>query len=104
METTKGYAPGTERAQKALPFFEAAAPFVNLNGTSREELQRQKEEAISAIREAYEALTRAAPHARDWQTASQDAFRQASREHVFRLECLRLLCAALEAEHEIILG
>lgn len=59
-------------------------PTVHINGTSREELQRQNREAWAAINAAITALNNAAPHARDYYVEGEEAFRKAAAEHLTR--------------------
>jgi hypothetical protein len=51
-------------------------PFVNLNGTSRAELVKQAFDVSSAAETLIQALGRAAPHGRDYQTVTQDRYKQ----------------------------
>ena len=50
-------------------------PVVNLNGTSREELIKQAFDVSSAAESLIQALGRAAPHGRDYQTTTNLRFR-----------------------------
>ena len=50
-------------------------PFVNLNGTSREELIKQAFDVSSAAETLIQALRDAAPHGRDYQTASPEKYK-----------------------------
>lgn len=59
-------------------------PTVHINGTSREELQRQNREAWAAINTALTALNNAAPNARDYYVQGDEAYRQAAVEHTAR--------------------
>lgn len=52
-------------------------PTINLNGTSGEALARQYSEVAAAAMRLVEALGRAAPHGRDWQTRPDVDFAQA---------------------------
>lgn len=57
-------------------------PIIHLNGTSGEELLNQAENAERALREAYDAICKAAPHARDYYVNQDpDAFRKARKAH-----------------------
>ncbi len=62
------------------------APLININGTSADELLAQIINAMTAVRKAMQVVTDAAPHGRDYQTASDgSAFRLATNEHRSRL-------------------
>lgn len=50
-------------------------PFVNLNGASRESLIQQHADVASAAESLIQALGRAAPHGRDYQTVGVDAYK-----------------------------
>jgi len=63
----------------------AIVPTVHLNGTSRDELVAQLRTAIEAIHAAESALTKAAPHGRDYYPQGSDAIRVAQQEHAARL-------------------
>ena len=63
---------------------ELTRPTVHLNGTSREELQRQLEEAGSALQIAMTALCAATPNARDYYPQGSAAVTSAIKEHVDR--------------------
>lgn len=60
-------------------------PTVHLNGTSREELIRQLQQAVTALMEAHYALENAAPHGRDYYPQGEGAIQQAIAEHRERL-------------------
>ena len=60
-------------------------PTVHLNGTSRDDLERQIENASLACRKAIIALEEAQPNARDYYTQGGDALRSAIREHNARV-------------------
>ena len=62
-------------------------PLVNLNGTSREELQRLYHDAYAAIENAMSKVNAAAPHGRDYQTVP-GAYQVARAEHIARLNRL----------------
>lgn len=49
-------------------------PVVNMNGTSREELMRQAFDVSNAAEALIQALGRAAPHGRDYQTTSYERY------------------------------
>jgi len=75
-------------------------PTIHLNGTSKEELCEQIRNAGSALHDAIEALSKAAPHGRDYYPQGDDAFRKAQEEHNSRLYRL----AAVQAELAQIYG
>jgi hypothetical protein len=60
-------------------------PTIHLNGTSREELIRQLQQAVTALTEAHRALENAAPHGRDYYPQGKGAIQQAVIEHRERL-------------------
>lgn len=60
-------------------------PQVNLNGTSRTDLQEQAFNCLKAIENAIEILQRNAPHGRDYQTLDSNAYATARKEHYLRL-------------------
>lgn len=65
-------------------------PTVHLNGTSREELQRQIREAHDAVAKALDVLGKAAPHARDYYPQSKMAICEAQAEHRLRMTRLEV--------------
>ena len=67
------------------------APIVNLNGTSKDALMEQVGNARSAIDDALKALTLATPHGRDYQTASEGAYRLAAAQHRDRVAALTVV-------------
>jgi hypothetical protein len=50
-------------------------PYVNLNGASRESLIQQHADVAGAAEALIQALGRAAPHGRDYQTVGTDAYK-----------------------------
>lgn len=70
-------------AEKPLSF-----PVVNLNGTSRKELQEQCRNAWTAIQDALEAMAKMVPHGRDYQTVSFEHYCLARDQHVARCRSL----------------
>lgn len=75
------------------------APIVHLNGTSKSGLIDPIEEALDAIREAYDKLKKCAPNGRDYYPyeQSQQALSRAQTEHRERLLALHNLQSELEA-------
>lgn len=73
-----------------------STPTVHLNGTSREELQNQLQEAIWATENAIRKLANAAPNGRDYYPQGQNAWSRANDEHVARLGKLQSVVDDLE--------
>ena len=72
-------------------------PTVHLNGTSAKDLYADNENAYNAVREAVEALTKAAPNGRDYYVQEAGAFYVAQDEHFDRMKRLQSVQAELEA-------
>ena len=70
-------------------------PTVHLNGTSREELLRQVQDAWHAVWQARDALAKISPNARDYYPQGMSAFPAAVREHDRRARAL------LEVQEEL---
>lgn len=64
------------------------APSIHLNGTSREELVRQMQDAVDALNLALGALHDAQPNSRDYYPQGPDAIQKAEFHHRRRLEDL----------------
>ena len=64
------------------------APIVNLNGTSREELINQIQQANAAINNAIDALMDAMPHGRDYQLNKSGEYEVARGAHLAKIEML----------------
>jgi predicted nucleic acid-binding protein len=75
-------------------------PTVHLNGTSREELLQQVEFAGQALCNAYDALAKMAPHARDYYPQGPDAILAATKEHSDRLHRLATINSEIERIYE----
>ena len=71
-------------------------PSVHLNGTSREELLRQVQNAGQAVFQARDALAKASPNARDYYPQGEHAYPAARAEHDRRAMVL------LEVEEELL--
>lgn len=71
-------------------------PTIHLNGTSKEALLEQWEEAYNALRIAIEKLAAAAPNGRDYYPQGPDAFAKATEEHRERLRKLTTVHAELQ--------
>ena len=63
-------------------------PTVHLNGTSREELEKQQMNVYNASRKLLEALACASPHARDYYVQDDMAAIEASREYSARFDAV----------------
>ena len=63
-------------------------PTVHRNGTSREELLRQVQDAGQAVFQARDALAKASPNARDYYPQGMSAFPAAVKEHDRRARML----------------
>lgn len=76
-------------------------PSIHLNGTSKQALLEGYLEAASAVFSAAEALSEAAPNARDYYPQGDNAFKQAQEEHNARLAKLNSVLVELQqlAEH-----
>jgi hypothetical protein len=64
-------------------------PQIHMNGSGAKALAEQAEAARQALYAAQEALSAAAPNARDYYTIGDDAFRVARAEHEARQTALR---------------
>ena len=71
-------------------------PTVNLNGTSGKELFETNLNVVDTLRNAINALARACPNGRDYQTMGPDAHRKAVAEHEQRQERLLYVLAEME--------
>lgn len=78
------------------------APIVHRNGTGKEELLRQREEACHSLWHALEELSRMAPNARDYYP-EPGLFERARALHVARAKALRDVYDGIMAEREAIL-
>ena len=76
-------------------------PTVHIGGTSQDALIDQLTDTISAIDAVQRTLRVAAPNERDYYPQGPAAFKQASRDHQARVECLEAVQAELQelAEH-----
>lgn len=74
------------------------APAVHMNGTSKDELTKQIETALDAIRDAYDALKQCGPNGRDYYCHQQapQAMEKAQQEHRARLLTLHNLQTEME--------
>ncbi len=72
-------------------------PTVHMNGTSRDELEKQLRDASDAIRKAMAVLHKACPNDRDYYVRSQDAGLAARAQHRSRMQRLESVRQELEA-------
>lgn len=75
-------------------------PTVHLNGTDAQELAEQALGVLNALRETYEAMRRATPHARDYyvQDNGDAAILNAHNEHSLRLKAINELMDVYTSE------
>jgi ferritin len=71
-------------------------PTVNMNGTSGKELFETNLAAVEKLRDAIDALAKACPNGRDYQTLGREAMKRAVEEHGQRMERLKYVLAELE--------
>lgn len=60
-------------------------PTIHLNGTSKQSLLDDLDEAFSALNEAFDKLKRTAPNGRDYYLQGEEAFIKAGDAHTTRL-------------------
>lgn len=60
-------------------------PSIHLNGTSASEIIKQLEAVVDALRQTEEAMTAAAPNARDYYVQGPDAYKTACAQWADRL-------------------
>ena len=75
-------------------------PRIHGNGTGRARLEEQFERAGHALHEALEALSEAAPNARDYYVIDAGAFGRARDEHEARLRAVQGAKQEIEALHQ----
>lgn len=75
-------------------------PTIHLNGTSRDELERQIMDAAYALQEAISKLKGMAPNGRDYYPQGPDAIIQATSEHRIRLKKVKEIYEELLAIYE----
>lgn len=90
-----------EQISKWVPPQPMMVPTLHLNGTSRRELISQLLGAATAVSKAQDALGQAAPHGRDYyvqddSATAGDAIRQATLQHISRLQRLESVRKELE--------
>lgn len=71
-------------------------PVVNMNGTSGKDLFEMNLAAVGKLRDAIDALAKACPNGRDYQTLGPDAMRKATNEHSQRMARLLDVKAELD--------
>ena len=81
---------------------ELVFPTIHLNGTSREELERQCENAGQALRDALTALIQMAPNQRDYYTQGMEAWKAAVLRSVARRDCVERVLNEVQRIHEAI--
>jgi len=75
-------------------------PTIHLDGTSAVALYEQAVAACRALRAALDAVSEAAPNARDYYVIDSRAFRKATQEHDAIHDALRVAIAHFEAHAE----
>jgi hypothetical protein len=63
---------------------EIMVPMVHLNGTSKQSLLDQYENAIKALEDAKDVLLKSAPNGRDYYPKGPDAYEIARKQHYSR--------------------
>ncbi len=72
-------------------------PFIHIGGTSKQSLLDDNCEALHALRQAYEALSKASPNGRDYVPFGGPAlYNEARKEHVARLEKIASVITELD--------
>jgi hypothetical protein len=64
---------------------EIMVPMVHLNGTSKQSLLDQYENAIKALEDAKDVLLKSAPNGRDYYPKGPDAYGVAFNQHITRV-------------------
>lgn len=64
-------------------------PTIHLNGTSKDELYRNLDDAVTAIFHALTAIHKTGPNGRDYYPQGPDALTQAQAEHESRIDRIR---------------
>jgi hypothetical protein len=77
---------------------EVVFPIVHGNGTSVDELVRQRRDAMKALREAGEALRAMYPNGRDYYVGEPGRYAAAVSQHESRLADIERLYRSVEAE------
>ena len=81
----------------SVPTIPVAVPFVHLNGTSRESLLSQLEDAYTAVNSAMDALRQSAPNGRD-AYPQPGLMERLEAQHRTRQEYLQAVLDSIEAE------
>jgi len=71
-------------------------PTIHFNGTGADDLLADNRAAYNAIRAAYDALRKTAPHGRDYYPQSEEAIQHAVDEYRARLTALHGVMAELD--------
>jgi hypothetical protein len=79
-------------------------PTIHLNGTSKNELYRQLQEAHAALQDAQRMLAEAGPNARDYYLQGSDAIYRAQDEHYARMLKLTEVSKDLEELMDHVVG
>lgn len=72
------------------PEWTVQTPLIHLNGSGRENLAKQYEAALDAVRNAIDKMISVTPHMRDYYplTNGEEAYKRAQTEHAERLKAL----------------
>jgi folate-dependent phosphoribosylglycinamide formyltransferase PurN len=81
---------------RGLLFRPEQVPVVNLNGTSKRELLDLNITAMTAVDQAMQALAKAVPHGRDYQTVDKSRYEAAREWHTQLMRELRNVHGELE--------
>lgn len=73
-------------------------PVVHLNGSGAVNLKDSLLKIVNQLHDAYSALARNSPHARDYYVLGDDAFQKARRQHE---QNLHILCCMIEQYEQI---
>ncbi len=76
---------------------EVVAPFVNLNGTSKDDLIEQLTEVYSKLNDVYEAMRQATPNGRDYYMG-EVPYEEARLQHMRRMKTVQDLQQELETQ------
>jgi len=71
-------------------------PTVHLNGTDKQDLLNQLQEAIGSVEDAGKSLAKASPHLRDYYTQPKGEWNRAQDQHEARIVKLREIVKELE--------
>ena len=85
----------TDKNKYGTELYKLQAPMVHLNGTARQVLAGDLEQAMKALREAEDFLQVTSPHGRDYYPLGPDALKTATEQHLDRLARLESVRAEL---------